>query len=89
MKIIHVNNHIIRYNKKHGTSLPPVRVQEGSKHSRYCQEVKINGPSQVIYRPDAPLACGARLWIETEAFVELIGETPYSNIREQLEKFKP
>ncbi len=81
MKFIHINNHIIRYNKKHSTNFPTVRVQEGSK-SRYCREARINGPSQVVYRPDHPLPCGAKVWIETEAFVELIGEVPYSDIKE-------
>jgi hypothetical protein len=32
--------------------------------------VTINGPSRVVYRPDTPLSCGARLWVETEADVE-------------------
>ena len=32
-------------------------------------EVKINGPSKVIYSPDKPLTCGAKVWIETESEV--------------------
>jgi hypothetical protein len=37
-------------------------------------EVTINGPSRMVYRPDKPRPCGAKLWIETEAELELIGE---------------
>ena len=37
-------------------------------------EVHIDGPSKMIYSPDKPLKCGAKLWIETEADVQLIGE---------------
>jgi hypothetical protein len=36
-------------------------------------EVDIKGTSKMVYRPDAPRPCGAKLWIETEAEVEMIG----------------
>lgn len=83
-KIIHVNQHVIRHNNKHETKLPPCRVQEGSK-SRYCREVEIQGPSRMVYNPDDPLACGARLWIETESDIDLIDEVEYSEIKEAME----
>ena len=34
-------------------------------------EVIIDGPSKVIYSPDKPLSCGARVWIETRSEVTL------------------
>ena len=37
----------------------------------YAHEVEINGPSKVIYSPDKPLSCGAKVWVETEAEVNL------------------
>lgn len=37
-------------------------------------EVNIKGPSSMVYRPDKPRPCGAKLWIETESEVELIDE---------------
>jgi len=40
---------------------------------QYCMEVDIKGPSRMIYRPDKPRPCGAKLWIETDADIELIG----------------
>lgn len=72
-KIIHINKNIIQQNAKNGTKNPVCRVQEG-KTVRYCMEVHINGPSKMVYSPDKPLKCGAKLWIETEADVELIDE---------------
>lgn len=84
MKIIHVNVLVIRWNKKHNNTLPACRVQEGTQ-TRYCREVDIKGPCRMIYRPEEPLSCGAKLWIETEADVELVDEIPYATIREQME----
>jgi len=84
-KIIHVNQHVIKHNLKYGADLPPCRVQSAGK-SQYCREVEIKGPSRMVYHPDDPLACGARLWIETEADVDLIGEVKYSDISTAMEK---
>ena len=47
---------------------PPITVKT-YKSNEKCFEVEINGPSKVIYSPDKPLSCGARLWIETDAEV--------------------
>jgi|TARA_Y100000310_G_scaffold324474_1_gene386353 hypothetical protein len=69
-KRIHVNMHHIRYNKKHGANKPVITVKT-SKSNTYGHEVEILGPSRVIYSPDKPLSCGARVWIETEAEVSV------------------
>ena len=53
---------------KHGTNDPVITVKT-SKSNTYTHEVKINGPSKVIYSPDKPLSCGAKVWIETESEV--------------------
>lgn len=87
IKQIHVNQFVIRHNKKYNNSLPPYRVQVGSK-SRYCREMIIHGPSHPVYRPEAPLSCGAKCWIETEAEVTLIDEIPYSDIRKEMEAIR-
>jgi len=34
------------------------------KSNEYADSVVINGPSRVVYSPDKPLSCGARVWIE-------------------------
>ncbi len=65
---IHVNQHVIRSNKKNGEKKPVLTVKT-YKSNTYAHEVEINGPSKVIYSPDKPLSCGARVWIETESEV--------------------
>lgn len=72
-KIIHVNQHVIRSNAKHGKTEPVLTVKTyNSNH--YAHEVLIHGESRVVYSPDKPLPCGAKVWIETEADVEIVGE---------------
>jgi hypothetical protein len=73
MKIIHINRNIIQQNAKHGRSEPVVRVEENGV-VKYCMEVIIKGPSHMVYRPNKPRPCGAKLWIETDAEVEMIGD---------------
>jgi len=87
MKIIHVNQHVIRHNNKYNNTLPACRVQDSrSGKARYCGEVVINGPSRMVYRPDNPLSCGAKLWIETDSDVELINEVRYADIKEAMQE---
>jgi len=69
-KRIHVNMHIIRKNNKTGERNPVLTVKT-SKSNQYAHEVQIDGPSKVIYSPDKPLSCGARVWIETDSEVKL------------------
>lgn len=70
---IHVNQHRIRSNKKHGLDEPVITIKRGRTNT-YCNEVRILGDSVVRYGGnDAPiLSCGARVVIETEAEVEVI-----------------
>lgn len=69
---IHVNQHIIRKNRKYGMDNPPITVRT-SKSTTRAHTVEIQGPSTIVYRPDRPLSCGARLWIETSAPVVVGG----------------
>jgi len=73
VKRIHVNQHVIRANAKHGTNEPVLTVKQG-RTNRYAHEVKILGSSSVIYSPDKPLSCGAKVWIQTDADVILYNE---------------
>ena len=41
------------------------------KSNDYAHEVHIEGPCKIIYSPDKPLACGARVWIETNSEVKI------------------
>ena len=71
---IHVNQHKIRANKKHGTNEPVITVKQGKKNT-YCHSVEVMRPSVVRYGGNEKpiLSCGARVVIETESEVR-IGE---------------
>ena len=62
--IIHVNQHVIKANRKNGVEDPVLTVKT-YKENRYAHEVEINGPSKIVYAADKPLSCGAHVWIET------------------------
>jgi hypothetical protein len=66
---IHVNQHVIRANARSGGTAPPITVKCAGGNT-YCAEVTIHGPSRVVYQPEKPLSCGAKIWIETTAPVE-------------------
>lgn len=71
--IIHVNQHVIKSNAKTNAREPVLTVKT-YKSNVYAHAVNINGPSKVVYSPDKPLSCGAKVWIETEAEVQVIAE---------------
>jgi hypothetical protein len=66
LKRIHVNQHVIRRNTRTGEREPPVTVKTSRANHR-ARSVRIEGASEVVYSPDRPLPCGARVWIETKA----------------------
>jgi hypothetical protein len=72
--IIHVNQHNIKANSKGDDK--PVLTCKTYKSNDYANEVIIYGQdgkiaAKVVYSPDKPLSCGAKVWIETENKVEL------------------
>lgn len=69
--IIHVNQHVIKANKKTGENNPVLTVKT-YKTTKYAHEVVIDGPAKLIYSPDKPLSCGAHVWIETQANVNSV-----------------
>jgi|TARA_R110000744_G_scaffold205_1_gene819 hypothetical protein len=68
--IIHVNQHIIKSNKKNKERKPVLTVKT-YKSNIYATNILIKGNSKVVYNPDKPLSCGARVWIETQSEVEI------------------
>lgn len=66
--IIHVNQHIIRANRKNKMNDPPITVRRGKAITR-AHRVRVLGPSEFVYAPNKPLPCGARLWSWTESEV--------------------
>ena len=71
--IVHVNQHKINANHKTG-KCDPVLTVKTYKENTYANSVFISGPCRVVYSPDKPLSCGARVWIET-----------YSDVTTQIE----
>ena len=66
IKRVHVNQHVIRANQKSGARDEVFTVKCGGKTYR-GNAVEIDGPAETIYRPDNPLSCGARCWVETRS----------------------
>ena len=74
-KRIHVNQHKIRANGKLSVEeRVPVITVKTYKDNTYCSEVFIDGPCRVVYSPDKPLSCGAKVWIETEGKIKILEE---------------
>lgn len=83
LKRIHINQHIIRKNKKTGERSACITVKT-SKHNDYCHEVEIKGACRLVYRPDKPLSCGATVWIEVEDGTPVVLHNNFSNVAEML-----
>lgn len=66
--IIHVNQHVIKSNRKNNKTDPVLTVKT-YKSNIYAHTVKLTGPAKIVYSPDKPLSCGAHVWIETESEV--------------------
>lgn len=66
---VHVNGHTLRKNRCHATADPPIAVRQGrGGSSAYAHRVEIvdregNVVAVVEYKPDAPLGCGAVVWV--------------------------
>lgn len=80
LKRIHVNQHVIRRNRSDGRRDPPITVRVYNGNVR-AERVRIDGPCEVVYLPDSPLPCGARLWIETRAVVHAESGTETVTLR--------
>ena len=72
--IVHVNQHMIKYNQKHGAEFPVLTVKHRGK-TYYAHEVLYYDYSKTLYQPHKPLSCGAVCWVETEGNVTLFDWT--------------
>tara|TARA_Y100000114_G_scaffold157313_1_gene189583 strand:+ start:4303 stop:4542 length:240 start_codon:yes stop_codon:yes gene_type:complete len=77
-RYIHVNQHKIRSNSKNGTR-DPVITCKSYKDNQYGHSVVIydkygEEACRVVYSPDKPLSCGARVYIVTENEVSVEAE---------------
>ena len=70
IKRVHVNQHNIKANATGGKE--PVLTVKTSGGNHKGNRVVIGGPSELVYSPDKPLDCGAKVWIETRSSVEVV-----------------
>ena len=75
---IHVNQHVIKANAKNGENNPIFTIKQGGKNT-YAHNVKVKGEMELVYSPDKPLSCGAKVWIETKGDIELDGKRDDTN----------
>lgn len=80
LKRLHVNQHVIRDNKKLGCNDPPLTCKLSDRNVKASQ-IDIMGPDGVVvaslvYNPDDPLSCGARVWISSHAEVVIYRDVP-------------
>ena len=70
---IHVNQHVIKANAKNGENNPVFTIKQGGKNT-YAHSVKVHGEMELVYSPDKPLNCGAKVWIETRGDITVDGK---------------
>ena len=81
-KRIHINQHKIRHNASCGEREAVISCKTYKKN-HYADSLRIlddngNVVAEVVYSPDKPLGCGAKVWIETTAKVEIVdGDQTY------------
>ena len=73
--IIHVNQHVIKRNRKTGER-ESVLSAKTYKSNDYGHKVIIYGQdgkeaARIVYEPDKPLSCGAHVWLVTESAVKV------------------
>lgn len=71
--IVHVNQHMIKHNRKTGDNKPVITIKHKGK-TFYAWDVKFTGPSELISRMCNPLSCGATVWMQTESPIIMINE---------------
>ena len=64
LKRIHVNQQRIKKNNRTGERKPVFTIKFNKK-TYYTNTISIEGTSKLIYKPDKPLSCGAKVWVET------------------------
>lgn len=70
IKRIHVNQHIIKANKKNGANDPVLTIKTTSDNIK-ANHIMIGENVRLCYAPESPLACGATIWIETTEEIQI------------------
>ena len=87
---IHVNQHVIKANAKSGDRNPVFTIKQGGKNT-YATRVKVKGEMELVYSPDKPLSCGAKVWIETRGDITVDNKkmSAYASDNSVLTKVNP
>lgn len=77
---LHIDQLNIRRNAEDGGTRPTIVAIEGrdgkvTKGNR----LTIDGPCEIVFRPEAPLNGGTRVWIETSAPWQFHTDIPYTD----------
>lgn len=76
LRRLHINQHTIRANAASGAREPVITVKSSDANDYAHEAIIRTGDgteiARVVYRPDRPLSCGAKVWIETRAQVDLV-----------------
>ena len=67
--IVHVNQHKIRAGERAVLTVKTYKSNDYASEADIVVDGKV--VAKVVYRPDNPLSCGAKVWIETEGEVRL------------------
>ena len=70
IKRIHVNQHVIKANKKNGSNDPVLTIKTTSDNIK-ANHIMIGDNVRLCYAPESPLACGATPWIVTGKHVSV------------------
>lgn len=69
-KFIHVNQHVIKANRKTGERNHPLTCKTYKSNTLASTVELLNEKGEVVarlvYSPDKPLDCGAHVWLESE-----------------------
>lgn len=80
--VIHVNRQFIAMNAKDGGKRPVFTVKHNSGKTIYGHEVEILGPSKMVNN-GTQLKCGARVWMETHADLNIVGACSFAEAKQQ------
>ncbi len=62
---VYINRNVVAANQKTGARNPPITILNKGRRTYACA-VELIGAARVVYSPDRPLSCGARIWIECD-----------------------
>lgn len=76
--IVHVSQPNIRLNTRDGSHLPVLTAKDHKRnrygHTAIIRDANGHEVARLVYRPNHPLSCGARVWLETTYKVDVLDE---------------